>query len=45
MDMRRTNPGFTVASSAPRRNLFAAIPAKEVHAGVVIKMIPHAIVA
>ena len=40
-----TNPGLTVASNAPNKNRFVAIPAKEVHAGVVIRMTPQAIVA
>jgi len=40
--MISTNPGFTVASSVPSRNLLTAIPAKLWQAGVVIKIIPHA---
>jgi hypothetical protein len=45
MDIRRTKPGLTVASREPRRNRFVASPAKEVHAGVVMRIIPQAIVA
>jgi hypothetical protein len=61
MDIRRTKPGFTVASTAPliivslhiwevgryshSRNRFVAMPAKLVHAGVVMRIIPHPIVA
>ena len=40
--MVSTSPGFTVASSAPGRNLLTAIPAELWQAGVVIKIIPHA---
>ena len=42
--MRRTKPGLMLASSAPSRNRFVAIPAKDVHAGVVMRIIPHAMV-
>jgi hypothetical protein len=45
MLINNTNPGFTVASSAPRKNLFVAMPPKETHAGIVMSIIPHAIVA
>jgi hypothetical protein len=40
-----TNPGLTVASSAPRKNLFVAMPPNETHAGVVMSITPHTIVA
>jgi hypothetical protein len=45
MLINNTNPGFTVASSAPRKNLFVVMPPKETHAGVVMSIMPHAIVA
>lgn len=41
--MMSTNPGLTTASTTPRRNRFAAMPAKFVHAGVVIMRIPQMI--
>jgi hypothetical protein len=44
MDMIQTNAGLTVASVRPRKNRFVAMPAKEVHAGVVMRMIPHRMV-
>jgi len=43
--MRRTKPGFTVASTAPRRKRLVPMPANEVQAGVVMRMIPQAMVA
>jgi hypothetical protein len=45
MDIIKTKPGLTVASTAPRRKRFAAIPPKLVHAGVVMRIIPQMIVA
>jgi hypothetical protein len=39
--MISTNPGFTVASRSPRRNRFVAMPAKERHAGVVMRTMPY----
>lgn len=45
MDMIKTNPGLTVASTAPSRKRFAEIPAKLVHAGVVMRIIPQMMVA
>jgi hypothetical protein len=36
-----TKPGFTVDSRKPKRKRFAAVPAKLVQAGVVIRIIPH----
>ena len=45
MLISNTNPGLTVASRTPRKNLFVAIPPKETHAGVVMSMTPHAMVA
>jgi len=44
IDIRRTKPGLMEASNAPRRKRFVAIPAKDVHAGVVMRMIPQAMV-
>jgi hypothetical protein len=44
-DIMRTNPGLTVASTAPRKKRFVAIPANEVHAGVVRRIAPQAMVA
>jgi hypothetical protein len=44
MDMIQTNAGFTVASVSPRKNLLVAMPANEVHAGVVMRMTPQIIV-
>jgi hypothetical protein len=40
----QTNAGFTVDSARPRRKRLVAMPANEVHAGVVIRMTPHAMV-
>ena len=45
MDIRSTKPGLTVASKAPRRKRFVAMPPKETHAGVVMRMMPQDIVA
>jgi hypothetical protein len=45
MDMRRTKPGLTVASRAPRRKRFVAMPPKETQEGVVMRMTPQAMVA
>lgn len=36
-----TKPGFTVASRRPRRKRFVAMLAKDLHAGVVMRMIPQ----
>ena len=41
MLMINTKAGLTVASVKPRKNRFVAIPANDVHPGVVIKMAPH----
>lgn len=41
MDIIKTKPGFTTASKKPSRKRFVAIPAKFVHAGVVIRIMPH----
>jgi hypothetical protein len=43
--MRRTKPGFTVASRAPRKKRLVAMPPKEVQAGVTMSIMPQAIVA
>jgi hypothetical protein len=40
----KTKPGFMLDSRRPRRNRFAAVPAKEVHAGVVMRIIPQPLV-
>lgn len=44
MLMISTKPGFTVDSSSPKRKRFAAVPAKFVHAGVVMRITPQPIV-
>jgi hypothetical protein len=44
MDMIQTKAGLTVASVMPRKNRFVAMPANDLHAGVVMRMIPHTIV-
>lgn len=44
MDMISTNAGLTVASVTPRKKRFVAMPAKDVHAGVVIRMAPQIMV-
>lgn len=44
MDIRRTKPGFTVASTAPSRKRLVAIPPKETHAGVVMRITPQEMV-
>lgn len=41
MDMISTKPGLTVDSRRPSMNRFAAVPAKVLHAGVVMRMMPH----
>jgi hypothetical protein len=41
MDMIATKAGFTVASVSPSIKRFVAMPAKLVHAGVVMRMIPQ----
>jgi hypothetical protein len=41
MDMMATKAGLTVASVRPSMNRLVAIPAKEVQAGVVIRMTPQ----
>lgn len=38
----RTNPGVIALSTAPSKNLFTAMPAKLVHAGVVMTITPQA---
>lgn len=43
MDMIRTNPGLTIASTTPRKNRFVAMPAKLLHPGVVINIAPQTI--
>lgn len=40
--MIRTKPGLTTASKTPNRNLLVAIPAKLVHADVVMISMPQA---
>jgi hypothetical protein len=45
IDIMRTKLGLTVASAAPRRKRFAAMPPKLMHAGVVMRIIPQMIVA
>lgn len=45
MDIMRTKPGLTVASMAPSRKRFVAMPPKEMHAGVVMRIMPQPMVA
>jgi hypothetical protein len=42
IDIKSTNPGFVALSNAPRKNRFAAMPAKFLHAAVIINTQPHA---
>jgi len=45
IDIIRTKPGLTVASMAPSKKRFVAMPPKFVHAGVVMRIMPHPMVA
>lgn len=41
IDINSTKPGLTVASITPRRKRLTAIPAKDLHAGVVMMITPY----